>query len=221
LPLRGGDLSRVLLVRRSSGQSSAQLLALEFLDRAVDFASMIVLALGLLLVLPLPSTIRSAVFSALGLILLLLSFLFIAGYSSRQAAPSGWRRVQKKFSEGARALRQIGPLLLAFLIAFIPWLWETGMLVLMGRALGIPLSLPVAMAVLLTINLSFLLPMPGQVGAYEGLGVATLVFFGVEQSSAVAFMFLFHLAHIMPNSILGLGLFLNMNRIFERASDPG
>ena len=138
--------------------------------------------------------------------------LLLVGHFFREPARSGPRRVLAKFAEGARAIRGVRPLLAALVVAFLPWLWETGMLVLMGRAAGIDLAFPVAMAVLFSVNLSFLVPLPAQIGAYEGLGVATLIFFGVDRSVAVAYMFLFHLAHICAHTALGLILFLRIRK---------
>jgi uncharacterized membrane protein YbhN (UPF0104 family) len=208
LPLRGGDLGRVVLVGRISGRSVPRLLALELLDRTVDFASMAALAAALFAFSPLPGTLKTGIVSILVASLVAVALLLWAGRFRLQPGQSRWRRWLGQFAEGARAIRGVSPLVAAFLIGLLPWIWETGMLLLMGRACGSPLSPAAALAVLLAINLSFVVPVPGQVGAYEGLGVATLIFFGVDHATAVAFMFLFHLAHIVPNSLLGLGLML-------------
>jgi uncharacterized membrane protein YbhN (UPF0104 family) len=208
LPLRGGDLGRVVLVARLSGRSVPRLLALELLDRTVDFASMAALAALLFSLSPLPPALKTGIVSILVAALAVIALLFLVGRFRLQPGQSRWRKVLGQFAEGARAIRGVTPVIGALLIGFIPWLWETGMLLMMGRACGAPLSPAVALAVLLAINLSFIVPVPGQVGAYEGLGVATLIFFGVDHATAVAFMFLFHLAHIVPNSLLGLGLLL-------------
>ena len=208
LPLRGGDLGRVVLVARISGRSVPRLLALELLDRTVDFASMAALAAALFALSPLPPTLKMGIVSILVASLVVVALLFWVGRFRLQPGQSRWRRRLGQFAEGARAIRGVSPLIAAFLIGLFPWIWETGMLLLMGHACGAPLSPAAALAVLLAINLSFIVPVPGQVGAYEGLGVATLLFFGVDRATAVAFMFLFHLAHIVPNSLLGLGLLL-------------
>jgi uncharacterized membrane protein YbhN (UPF0104 family) len=208
LPLRGGDLGRVVLVARISGQSVPRLLALELLDRTIDFASMAVLALALFSLSPLPSGLKRGILSILGASLVVVALLVIVSRYRLAPGQSRWRRLLGQFAEGARAIRGPAPIVGALLIGFLPWIWETGMLLLMGHACHVPLPPAAALAVLLAINLSFVVPVPGQVGAYEGLGVATLIFFGVDHAPAVAFMFLFHLAHIMPNSLLGLILLL-------------
>jgi uncharacterized membrane protein YbhN (UPF0104 family) len=208
LPLRGGDLGRVVLIARLSGRSVPRLLALELLDRTVDFASMALLAAVLFALSPLPPALKTGMVSILVASLVVVVLLFLVGRFRLKPGLSRWRNMLGQFAEGARAIRGVTPLIAALLIGFLPWLWETGMLLVMGRACGAPLSPAVALAVLLAINLSFIVPVPGQVGAYEGLGVATLIFFSVDHATAVAFMFMFHLAHIVPNSLLGLGLLI-------------
>lgn len=212
LPLRGGDLGRLVLVSRMTGASKARLVALEFIDRTIDFSSMLALAMVLLLFLPLPPGIKTGIMALFGVVLGGVVCLLLVGHFFREPAGSSPRRILAKFAEGARAIRGLRPLLTAFVVAFLPWLWETGMMVLMGRAARIDLAFPVAMAVLFSVNLSFLIPTPAQVGAYEGLGVATLIFFGVDRSVAVAYMFLFHLAHICAHTVLGLILFLRIRK---------
>jgi uncharacterized membrane protein YbhN (UPF0104 family) len=92
---------------------------------------------------------------------------------------------------------------LALAVAPLPWLWETFAIRVAAHAFGIELSLAMAFSVLIGFNVAMLVPSPGAVGSVETGGTAALVYFGVDQSAALGFMFVYHFSQLLPG--IGLG----------------
>ena len=75
---------------------------------------------------------------------------------------------------------------------------------LVGRSLGIELSLTEALFVTAVLNLGSAVPSsPGYVGTYEWLGVASLGLLDVDHESALAFTILVHAAWYVPTTLFG------------------
>jgi len=55
-----------------------------------------------------------------------------------------------------------------------------------------------AFCVLVGFNIAMLIPSPGALGSLETGGTAALVFFGVDQSNALAFMLVYHMTQLLP-----------------------
>jgi len=67
-----------------------------------------------------------------------------------------------------------------------------------AHGFGIELSMMQAFSVMIAFNLATIVPSPGAVGTVEVGGTAALLFFGVEQSRALAFMFVYHFSQLLP-----------------------
>ena len=75
---------------------------------------------------------------------------------------------------------------------------------LIGRSLGIELSLTEALFVTAVLNLGSAVPSsPGYVGTYEWLGVASLGLLDVDHEPALAFTILVHAAWYVPTTLFG------------------
>jgi len=91
----------------------------------------------------------------------------------------------------------------AFLVAPLPWLWETCALTLAGRAFDCDLTLVQAFSVMIAFNLATIVPAPGGVGTIESGGMLALDFFGFNHSSAMAFMTVYHFSQLIPGIVGG------------------
>jgi uncharacterized protein (TIRG00374 family) len=209
LPLRGGELAKSLLLRRSNQIPVARSLPTVTMDKAMDLMpAVVLLALLPLLRLQLTRLIWA-------LLLLVISLLAVGAVVLVLAA---WRREQT-LAWLSRCLRRVTPRRVRphvepFVIGFVDTLVtlarQPRLFVLAAgytavalgldslfcfmafRAVGAGISFPVALYGYTLYNLAYILPTPpGQIGSNEVVGL--LVFagiFGVSRS-AVGAMFLF------------------------------
>jgi uncharacterized protein (TIRG00374 family) len=213
LPARGGDLLRAQYLARRTGKSAATILGTEAVDRWLDWSSW----LSLLLVFSLTSTVPRWLYAALGSV---SAFLLVwAGVMTilsklRYVAPRGSRigALYVAFLAGVVAFRSRRTLLIALLIAPLPWLWETWVLTLLGRAFDFDLPLGTAFSVLIGFNIAMVVPSPGAIGPVEAGGTAALVAAGVEQSKALAYMFVYHFSILLPGIAAGVAILASASK---------
>ena len=84
-----------------------------------------------------------------------------------------------------------------------PWLWEALAIFVATRAFGIVISPTHAFCVLVAFNLAMFVPSPGGVGTVEAGGTTALVLFGADHAKALAFMFVYHFAQLVPAVLTG------------------
>jgi uncharacterized membrane protein YbhN (UPF0104 family) len=126
------------------------------------------------------------------------------GYSPKSGSRIG--KTFLKLQGGIQAFRTNRIWIIAFLIAPLPWIWEASVLTTVSPAFGIHINLAQAFCVLIGFNLATVVPSPGAVGTVEAGGTAALVFFGTDQSRALAFMFIYHFAQLLPGIVTGVAI---------------
>ena len=209
LPIRGGELAKSLLLKRTDGIPVSVSLPTVTMDKAMD----LIPAVGLLALLPFVQLKPSG-----PLWLLLLSTLIVLAIGALVLGLAAWRRegTLTWLTRGLTAVlpsaarQRVGPFVVRFIDTLIglarqPRLLAVGVLytaVAVGldalfcflafRAVGEAVALPVVVYGYTFYNLGYILPtLPGQVGSNELIGL--LIFsgvFGVSRSSVGA-MFLF------------------------------
>jgi uncharacterized protein (TIRG00374 family) len=209
LPVRGGELVKSLLLRRSNGIPVSRSLATVSIDKAMDLLP----AVALLALLPFVGLHLSR-----PLWVLLLSALAVVGVGVLVLVLAAWRReralalLRRPLAAllPARARERVEPSIVLFvdtLLALIrqPRLMLTAAAytalavsldalscVLAFKAVGVAVALPVVLYGYTLYNLAFILPTPpGQVGSNELVGL--LIFSGVfgVNRTGVGAMFLF------------------------------
>jgi uncharacterized membrane protein YbhN (UPF0104 family) len=111
--------------------------------------------------------------------------------------------VAGSFRAGLDAFASRRTLVLALLIAPLPWAWEAGALTVASRAFEIHLTFPMALCVLVGFNAATVVPAPGGIGPLETGGAAALLLFGVDHTNALAFLVVYHLTQLLPATALG------------------
>jgi uncharacterized protein (TIRG00374 family) len=205
IPARVGDLLRVQYLGRRTGKSRATILGTEIVDRWLDWWGWIPLILVIALVHRLPGWVYSAVGIFGGILLgwgIAMVVLARRGYTPREGSRLGAIFVALKHGIAAFGTRRTA--ILAFVVAPLPWLWEALFLRFIASAFGIDLDLARASCLLIGFNLAMVVPSPGYVGVVEAGGTAALVFFGVDQSRALAFMFVYHFSQLLPGIMTGV-----------------
>ena len=221
LPARGGDLIKVQYVGRLSGKRRVTILGAELVDRWLDWWGWF----PILMVLSVAETLPKWLYTALGLfsafhatwatVLLVLSR---RGYVPREGSRFG--EVIESFRSGIQAFRSVRTLAIAFLVSPLSWVWETIVLSLLGRAFDFELTLGMAFSLLIAFNLAMVVPSLGAIGTFEAGGAAALVFFGMDQSKALAFMFVYHFTQLLPGVVGGAAVIVaEGERLFRKKTE--
>lgn len=207
IPARGGDLLRVQYLWRRTGQSRATILGTEIVDRWLDWWGWLPVVAVLALVDRPPAWVGKAVAVFAGLLLAwggAMMALTRRGYAAREG--SRWGAFFASLRRGVDAFRSPRTWFIAFVLAPLPWLWEAFVLSRVTREFGIHLGPGTAFCVLVGFNLAMVVPSPGAVGSMEAGGMAALAFFGVDHSKALAFLFVYHFAQLLPGIAAGVGI---------------
>lgn len=199
LPARGGDLLRVQYLGRRTGKSRAAIFGTEIVDRWLDWWGWIPAFVVMLAFASPPAwmwKVLGVFGGSLSVWALVMVLLTQSGYTPRIG--SRLARLYVPLKRGLEAFRAPRTWLIAFGLAPLPWLWETFVLASVAPMFGIHLTLVSAFCVLVAFNLASVISSPGAVGTVEAGGTAALVYFGVDQSRALAFMFIYHFAYLLP-----------------------
>jgi uncharacterized membrane protein YbhN (UPF0104 family) len=222
LPGRGGDLLRVQWLGRRTGVSRAKLLGTEIVDLVSDKWGWIAAFPVLCVVEPPPGWLLRALgllvaALALGSAVLALMASRLGRRADGASRGPGW---VGNLRDGFAAQRWKRLAAVATVLAPLPWLWETLLVAVAARSLGIALSPMEAFATLTAFNLAMVVPAPANVGSFEAGGAVALVGFGVARPSAMALMILYHLTQLVPGVLLGAAV-LAWPRRHEGARGPG
>jgi uncharacterized protein (TIRG00374 family) len=209
LPIRGGELAKSLMLRRSDGVPVSRSLATVSMDKAMDLLP----AVGLLVLLPfvhlrLSRPLWVLLLSAMAVVSLGLTVLALAAWRRERALALVTRPLARVLPAGARErlepcvvlfvdtllslIRQPRLLLIAAAYTALAVALDALFCLLAFKAVGVAVTVPVVLYGYTFYNLAFILPTPpGQVGSNELIGL--LIFSGVFglDRSGVAAMFLF------------------------------
>jgi uncharacterized protein (TIRG00374 family) len=209
LPIRGGELAKPLLLRRTNGIPVSRSLAAVSMDKVMDLLP----AVALLALLPfaglqLGSLLWLVLVMALAAVALAAAALGFAAWRRELALSLLTRPLARVLPAAARQrvepfvtqfldtlvalVRKPRVMLVAALYTVAAVLLDALFCLLAFRAVGVSVTLPLVLFGYTLFNLAFILPTPpGQVGSNELLGL--LLFSSVlgVQSSGVGAMFLF------------------------------
>lgn len=225
-PARIGEIVRAYVLQRNEGVPIASSLATVFLERLIDGIVMVGFVLFALPNVPsLNDTVRS--------IVTFTSLVFVAGAAVFFALALAPRKTEQmaqaivsrmvpmrfraplmnfveKFVAGAQCLRRPTDLLVLLGTTIVIWLMETVKYWLIWHGFTANPNfreLPFVDFMLFNgvANLSTVIPSgPGFIGTYEAAGVAVFGTIGIEQSLALAYVIVMHIALWLPVTLLGL-----------------
>jgi uncharacterized protein (TIRG00374 family) len=244
LPIRGGELAKSLMLRRSDGIPVSQSLATVSMDKAMDLLpSVALLALLPFVRLHLSRALWVLLLSALAVVTAGCVVLAVAAWRRERALALLVRPINKLLPGAARQrvepfvarfvstllalVRQPRLLLVAAAFTAIAVGFDALFCLLAFRAVGVAVAVPVVLYGYTFYNLAFILPTPpGQVGSNEVIGL--LIFsgaFGLGRSGVGA-MFLFsHPWTAALMTISGLvclsSMGLSVRSTLRLAADPG
>jgi uncharacterized protein (TIRG00374 family) len=208
LPVRGGELAKSLLLRRTDGVPVSRSLATVAMDKTMDLLPALVLvALVPFVGLHLSRPLWVLLLSAQAVVLAAVVALALAAWR-RDLALKIVTRLARVLPRAAR--ERVEPFIVLFVDTLLELMRRPRLLLVAAaytavavtfdalfcwlafRAVGVTLSVPVALYGYTFFNLAFILPTPpGQVGSNELIGLSIFAgLFGVDRSGVGA-MFLF------------------------------
>jgi uncharacterized protein (TIRG00374 family) len=225
LPARLGDLVRIDFVASITGVSRAKILATGLTDLWFDKIGWVLAFAVAWFVAPMPEWVMKAM-TIMGILILAVGGALLAasrmsfrvdppppGVASSVAMVegarllAGWKALLLRFREGLDQPK-LGSLLLSMIwLAPLSWCWESLLIQFVGGAFGFELNFAQAFAVLTAFNLSMVVPIPGNAGAFEVAAVFALRAFGVQPDQALAFSLVYHLMLLIPGVIAGTTIF--------------
>jgi glycosyltransferase 2 family protein len=232
-PARAGDLVRAYLLGGRTGLRKTTVLATVVIEKAFDGMALLLMLLLSLLLLPSASASESLGFdpdtlawiSGVALVSVLVGLVLFYRHNARIAylvekvlgylpLPDKLKRIAVRlietFASGMHVFKNPRPLISAAFISLIVWAVVALMFLAALASFNTPfppgLMDPVGLLFITSIvNLGLLVPaLPGNVGTYEALCIATMAFFKVDKELAVAFALVFHVGQLVTT--LGVGL---------------
>jgi uncharacterized protein (TIRG00374 family) len=212
VPFRGGDMARLWMLQRHANMSKTGAAAIAIVEALFDLATLAPLALAG------GAAVHGqhwAIGAAVGLGVVAAVLLVLSRRMARRAQPeqprAGAGRARRwlaafaaRIRPGVAALRERGVFSRALVASALGWILEVAMVVLCGRAVGLPVNPLLAGVLLLAINVALAVPSsPAGAGAFEGAAVIALMLAGIAKSPAVAFALLYHLIQIVPVTAVG------------------
>jgi uncharacterized protein (TIRG00374 family) len=219
VPMRAGELARVVVIHRETRTSRPEALGTVVVERLLDVLVLLVLLLAVLPFVPevtwlgvAASILTIAVLAALAGIVVLwrygsrpLGFLlrplaWLPGFS-----PARTRTAAESLLRGFQGLRDVRDGLAALGLTALSWFAVAASFWLAIRGLGLRLGYDAAVLVVVATTFSLVIPaVPTSVGVFEAATLVSLDPFGVDDSRALACAVVLHVLSFVPFIAAGL-----------------
>ena len=227
IPAHPGEALRVVQLNRRYGYTSGAVVASLLLEKLLCWWTVAVGAVLVLLFSPLPQVVEvpMAVFAGgiISLVVLLIVLARrqgngdpVAGVDPPREAAQGWgarlrvvvRAFLLRLAEAMRLMHAPRVWLSAVLFSFLSSMADIAMVGLCLSAVGVQLGFESWALFYLIVNMVIAVPStPGQVGVLETGGVLALTLLGVDSSRGLSATLIYHAAHLLPMTALGLVTF--------------
>jgi glycosyltransferase 2 family protein len=239
LPLRAGEVARIVALRTTAGVSVAETTATAVVERVFDVLGLLVLLFLMSPWLPELGWLRAAALLAAGLAIALIAVVIVvARYGERPfrsilrwlGGLPGLHRLPLEGSamsviHGLAGIRGARTGLTAFAWTMLSWvvLGASYWLVMISFDLG--LSLLAGVLVVIAIGLALILPSsPAALGVVEGATVVALAAYGVPESEGLSYAIVIHALNIVPLLLLApfvLSRYRSWHGVSATAGDSG
>ncbi|NPU83407.1 MAG: flippase-like domain-containing protein [Syntrophaceae bacterium] len=219
LPARLGELVRPYLIARKSGIRMTAALGTILVERVMDGATVLFLAMIALQWTPFPPwLVRSGILfgtAMLGLIFLMI-FLSFRRENSIQAAEFVIRRFPDRiavrvrgmihhFIDGFRIVRDVRLLVQVGAMSILIWIVDVAIIYAMFAAFSIPLSMTAALILMVVLLIGIAIPTaPGFIGNWHYACILGLGLFGIPKAEALPFAVVYHFLSVLFIVIMGL-----------------
>lgn len=235
LPARAGELLRTQMVSSRSRLSRSYVFATALTCLAMDVIVVVVLSAVVIATLPgTPEWLKKgsgtmAIFGLAGMAILVIlphCEAFVTRILRMTPGPESLRLrligIGGQFLLGLRAFHHVSRFAIFASVSFGVWLIDGVAAVMVGKALHIDLSFPVALLLLAGLALASAAPStPGYVGVYQIVAVGILPAFGMSKSDAIAYILVLQAAGYVVYIAVGLLGLWQLKRIpAPTASQP-
>jgi glycosyltransferase 2 family protein len=217
LPLRAGEFVRVYVVARRWGHGFWTAVATLVVERLIDSLSIVLILAALVMLLPVPATVKWV-----AVVLVIVDVLGVSVLTFMTVAPGVIRTALGRFGrrwpaleqrvlgihdtfvrglDGVRAPGHIVPILL-----WTPIVWVMPALAAWTVLRAVDLTLPwlAGWAVLAFVAVGIAVPSaPGYVGVFHAAAMLAVGMFGVSGPAALGYAIVFHASQIVPVTIVG------------------
>jgi uncharacterized protein (TIRG00374 family) len=209
LPAPAAEVLRTVQLKRRHGYSIGALIAAQLVERVIDALALSIEVALVALFGSLPSIMHSSLLVFAGVTGVgVLVVIIVASRHDPAKDGDDLGRVAgfvHRLSEGVYLLRKPRIWLMSLGCSFVNDLANAATVGLVLAACGVHLPLATWFVVVLVARLAGLLPStPGQFGVVEAGVVLALMAFGVNRNEALAVALLYHLAHFVPITLVGL-----------------
>jgi uncharacterized protein (TIRG00374 family) len=219
-PLRSGDVARLWMLERRAGIPKAASAAVALVEMLLELAALAAIGMAGAIALPnerWASALAPVLFAGAMVALFLLRRAGRTAFQSASEEPAlsdgsvrgRLRGLWLRMAPGVQALGSSRSAGFAVALSFVAWGLEALMILLCARALHVPIQTPLALLVLLGINVALVLPsLPAGAGAFEAAVALVLMLGGVAKGPAIAFAIVYHLVQVVPVTAAGAWIVL-------------
>ncbi len=212
LPLRMGEGVRIAGIAKRSGISVAASAGGLVLERLLDLTMAAFIGVMAVNLAPLPSEIRTGIFtSAIVLTATLLVLGIVAKFGLRETESLRYGRFTKiiwnilaRFSSGFGGIGSIKSLMFTIAMSILIWAAAVGTLILRLMSFDLEPSLPMALVLMAGISIAISVPSaPSGIGVYHWFTIQALIIMGLDQDTAFSFAFFCHFVDFASSSVWG------------------
>lgn len=204
LPARLGDVVRIEFIATITGAPRSKIFATGVMDLWFDKIGWVVTFCIAYFVAPMPDWILKAV-AVMG--------LFIIGVGFSLVLLARWKTQSKlglllaRFRAGLDQPNYGKLFLNQLYLSPLSWIWESLLITFVAKGFGIDLNFAQAFVVLTAFNVSMVVPIPANAGAFEVAATYALTKFGFAPDRAIAFSLIYHLILLIPGVTAGATIF--------------
>ena len=226
IPARLGELARPYLITKKSHLKMSAALGTIFVERVLDSLTVLVIAVFVLFLTPLPPwLIRSSIlflFLTLAFVAVMILMVVKREASLRVLAPligklparyaESVNRLISHFIDGFQIMVDPALLISVTGLSIVIWLVDVLAIYLLFLAVGFHLPVVAAFVLMIILIIGIAIPTaPGFIGNWHYFCILGLSIFGVPKTDALTFAIIYHVLSIGVLIVLGLA-FLPFNR---------
>ncbi len=212
LPASAGDVARVYLVARASGQPRSAVLSSIVMERVVEAMAFAALMLAVLPALRTVPWVGEGALLFGGFVAVLLAFLGVFAWRHRASGVRSASSRVRFIAALADRVRQVGSariLVGVVLLSVAEWVLQAVSYWCGLRAFGAHVGLLGAFVAVCAVNLVLLARLtPGGVGAYQVAFAAAMALYGVPRPVGLACSATLHVVTLVPPMVAGIVLLL-------------
>jgi glycosyltransferase 2 family protein len=219
VPMRAGELARVVVIHRETRTSRPEALGTVLVERLLDVIVLLVLLLAVLPFVPEVTWLRvAATLLAVATLALLVAIAVLKRYGVRPLGfllrPLSWlpgfsasrtSAAAESLLRGLRGVRDVQAGVIAIALTAASWLGVALSFWLAIRGLNLELGYDAAVLVAVATTFSLVIPaLPTSVGVFEAATLVSLRPFGIDDSRALACAVVLHVLSFLPFIAAGL-----------------